>query len=136
MAAAVARVVRWGSMGLALLVVLVQPVLADGTSIATNAEIAHLMQFVRTSNCQFYRNGSWYSSQDAHDHLLKKVKYLREETAIPNAEYVVQEIATRSSMSGELYQIRCQDTLIVECRRWLTDELKRFRASVSARGKH
>lgn len=103
------------------------PALAADESPATTAEIAHLMTFIRTSNCEFLRNGAWHSPQAAHDHITKKLKYIRYRDTLRDAEQFIEMAATRSSMSGELYQVRCPAIPVQECRRWLLDELGRLR---------
>ena len=103
------------------------PAWADGEAPATNAEIAHLMQFIRSSGCEFQRNGSWYAPADAHDHIARKLNHMRDRSTIPSAEAFIQEAATRSSISGESYQVRCPGAPLQECRDWLRAELGRAR---------
>ena len=40
-------------------------------------EIAMLLDALGTSDCRFYRNGSWHSASDAQAHLTRKYEYLR-----------------------------------------------------------
>lgn len=111
-----------------LLAVSAERAFASGETTTTNAEIAHLMKFLRSSGCDFNRNGSWYVPAEAHDHILKKLDYLRGRATIPSAEYFIRDAASRSSMSGKLYQVRCPGTPVQECRTWLSDELKLLRS--------
>ena len=112
-----------------LLLLLTRSVLAGGETATTNAEIAHLLGFIRTSSCDFYRNGDWHSAKAAHGHISKKLDYLRERETIKDAEQFIHLAATHSSMSGEVYQIRCPGAPQQECHRWLQDELSHFRKS-------
>ncbi len=116
---------RWGL--LLMLAAFAGAVRAEGESALTNFEIAHLMRFIRASSCDFYRNGSWYPSTEAHDHIQRKLDYIRARSTIPNAEYFIQEAATKSSMSGDVYQVRCPGTAVNECKGWLLNELQRLR---------
>lgn len=60
--------------------------LTTGAAIAAAAptqaqgEIKHLLAFVQASGCRFNRSGTWYSSQDARQHLQMKYEYLSKET--------------------------------------------------------
>ena len=100
---------------------------ANGEASATNAEIAHLLQFIRSSGCEFQRNGNWYAPDDAHDHIDRKLNHLRDRSTIPSADAFIQEAATRSSSSGQPYQVRCPGAPLQECRDWLRTELGRAR---------
>lgn len=122
---------RRGSVAIMLLALLVEPAFAFGETAVTNAEIGRLMTSLRSSSCEFNRNGSWHASRDAHDHILKKLNYVRGRTTIPNAEYFIREVATRSSFSDKPYLVRCRGTPVRECHGWLMDELSRTRASAS-----
>ena len=124
-----ARCTRTACAGFAAAWLLLSAVVATAAeeSSATRAEITHLMKYLRTCGCEFNRNGSWHPALVAHDHILNKLNYLRGRGEIPNAEYFIEEAATRSSMSGEAYQIRCPGKPVLESRQWLLDELKRVR---------
>jgi len=41
------------------------------------SEIDHPLGSLGSSNCRFYRNGTWYNASDAQAHLTKKYEYLR-----------------------------------------------------------
>src|SRR5262249_2481552 len=43
---------------------------------AARREIAHLMDYLAHSGCQFKRNGSWYGPAQAVDHINGKYAYL------------------------------------------------------------
>jgi len=105
--------------------------LASGESAATNAEIIHLMGFIRASKCEFLRNGSWHASDRAYDHIQRKLDYIRDRDLIRDGEQFIEQAASRSSLTGEAYQVRCPGAPMQECRRWLLDELHRFRKSTA-----
>lgn len=113
---------------LASMAILTQSALAQGEAATTRSEIDHLMTFIQSSGCEFNRNGTWYPSSAAHEHILKKLNYIRDRTTIPSAEYFIQEAASRSSMGDRMmYQIRCNNSPVQECRGWLMGELNKSR---------
>lgn len=89
-------------------------------------EITQLLDFVEHSGCQFIRNGSGYPAAEARAHLQKKLDYLENKDMVSSAEDFIERAATKSSMSGQRYQVDCpagkQDASA-----WLNDELKRLR---------
>ena len=96
---------------------------------ATQAEIAHLLSYLESSGCQFYRNGSWYDGREARAHLEQKMNYLGSRSLIGTAENFIDRAATASSVSGDTYLVRCASTRPMESRAWLRTELERFRAT-------
>ena len=91
-------------------------------------EINTLLVDVGTSGCEFYRNGSWYDSKRAQSHLHLKYQALAARDQIASAEDFISRVATRSSLSGNAYLIRCPDTPVQPCGQWLRDQLLRNRA--------
>ena len=63
-------------------------------------EILHLFEYLKKSNCEFNRNGSWYSSAEAAKHLEIKYRYLIKKGLVNTAEQFIDRTASRSSMSG------------------------------------
>lgn len=90
-------------------------------------EILHLFDYLEKSNCEFNRNGSWYSPQEAVQHIERKYQWLVNRGMVNTAEQFIERAASRSSMSGEPYLVRCGDTKPIESSEWFTDELKKFR---------
>jgi hypothetical protein len=90
-------------------------------------EIRHLFEYLKKSNCEFSRNGSWYSPDAAVKHLKTKYRYLMRKGLINTAEQFIEHAASRSSISGQSYLVRCTDSRPVHSSDWFTDELKRFR---------
>lgn len=88
------------------------------------SEIDHLLNFVATSSCTFVRNGTEYPSDKAREHLASKYQFAG--SKITTADEFIKYLATESSMSGELYHVKCKgvDKLSGV---WLSDELARFR---------
>jgi len=91
-------------------------------------EIEGLLSRIGTSDCQFYRNGIWYKGAEAQTHLKKKYTYLHERGLAETAEEFIANAATKSSISGEFYQIKCGSQSPVSSSQWLRGELQRMRA--------
>jgi len=92
------------------------------------AEIAHLLGFVRNSKCVFIRNGQAYESRDAEIHIKRKYRHFKDD--ISSAEDFIDLAATRSTLSGQVYTVRCGD-LEIPSSTWLLTELDAFRRRVS-----
>jgi hypothetical protein len=91
-------------------------------------EINYLLGFVESSGCEFYRNGSWYDSKRAQAHLRDKYEMLAAADKINTAEDFIEKAATKSSLSGRSYQVRCGGGEAVTSNQWLRDVLTRYRA--------
>ena len=91
-------------------------------------EIAHLMSYLEGSGCEFNRNGSWYGTAEAVDHINQKYEYLVNKGLVTTAEDFIARAASESSMSGRPYQVRCAGAAPVESGAWLKSELVRYRA--------
>jgi hypothetical protein len=87
------------------------------------------MGFIGDSGCEFYRNGSWHDSKAAETHLREKYAMLAASDRIRSSEDFIEQIATKSSLSGRPYQIRCGGGEAVTTNQWLYGVLARFRAS-------
>ncbi len=94
---------------------------------AMRSEVAHLLDSVGGSHCQFNRNGSWYEAAEARAHLQKKFDYLDQRKQVGTAEDFIGRAATSSSISGKAYQIRCPGAAPVDSAAWLGTELARYR---------
>lgn len=92
----------------------------------TKDEIDHLLQYVATSSCTFVRNGSEYPAGKARDHLESKYRFVA--GRISSAEDFIRYLATKSSLSGEPYHVKCGKTDALSGA-WLTAELARYRNS-------
>ena len=108
-------------------------VYADPPEPNAAVEIESLLSTIGTCGCQFYRNGIWYSGAEAQAHLKKKYSYLHEKGMAETAEEFIANAATKSSVSGETYQIRCGNQTSVPSAQWLRDELRRLRAQPGIR---
>lgn len=96
---------------------------------SVQAEVNFLLGYVEGSGCAFYRNGTWYDSSAAQAHLRDKYRYLAARDLIDSAEDFIDRAATGSSLSGQVYQVRCNGGATVTSSQWLRDELARLRKS-------
>lgn len=92
-------------------------------------EIAHLFVHLRASRCEFNRNGTWYSAERAVAHLRRKYEYLRNKHGIASAEDFIEGAATRSSVTGRPYRVRCGDGVEQPSSRSFAQALADFRAT-------
>ena len=89
------------------------------------ARIQRLLQYVEAQRqVKFIRNGTAYSSQEAAQFLRAKLDKMGEHVA--TAAQFIDQIASRSSTSGEAYLIRFADGRTVPAAQFLGDELKRI----------
>ena len=93
----------------------------------TASEVAHLFSVLEQSNCQFYRNGSWYSSAKASAHLRRKYNYLLKDRLVTSAETFIDLAASKSSMSGRPYLVKCPGSAPIESNSWFRAKLAEFR---------
>lgn len=97
------------------------------TDATTAKEIQHLMRYLESSGCEFYRNGSWYDSSRAAAHLQRKYEYLLKRKLVPSAEAFIERAASTSSASNKPYRVRCNGQPEAMSADWFRAELERFR---------
>jgi hypothetical protein len=97
---------------------------------SADSEITALLDKLEHSNCQFQRNGSWYTGAEARQHLEMKYKYLRDKGVVTNTEAFIDQAASASSMSGQAYQVRCSGAREVQSASWLREQLQAYRSSL------
>jgi hypothetical protein len=90
----------------------------------TEIEIKHIIEYIENSKCTFIRNGKEYNTKEALVHIQNKYEYTKR--WIKSAEDFIKYTATKSSVSGRPYTVRCDGRKIL-CAEWLSEELKRFR---------
>ena len=97
----------------------------DEMPAAESARVERLIQYVESrTDVSFVRNGTAYSSSDAGTFLRGKMKQMGEQ--VTTAQQFIDQIASRSSTSGEPYMIRHADGRTEQASRFLGDELKRM----------
>ena len=117
---------------LTMLVLLWAGATPAATPALTQLEIDSLLADVGESGCEFYRNGTWYDARRARAHLHMKYQSLAGGDQIASAEDFIARVATRSSFSGEPYQIRCRGSTAEVFAAWLLEKLLRSRAKGAA----
>jgi hypothetical protein len=116
-------------LGLAL-----APVARAAPPAIAQTEISYLLGFIENSACEFFRNGSWYDGKKAAAHLRDKYEMLATGDGIQTAEDFIEQAATKSSLSGQPYEVRCSGDKAVTTNQWLRDILARYRAPRLRRG--
>lgn len=94
-------------------------------------EIEQLLSRLADSDCQFLRNGTWYGPERARQHLLKKLRYLRDRRAVVSAEEFIAVAASASSISGKPYAVQCAGQAQIASAEWLHEQLVQLRATGS-----
>ena len=94
-----------------------------------NTEIAHLLEYVKTTECKYIRNGTSHNGTEAVSHIKKKYNYYTKD--ISSAEDFIRLSATKSTLSGSKYYIKCAGLPKVESGQWLLKELDRYRKKES-----
>ncbi len=99
---------------------------------ADRAEIDALLSRLATSTCEFYRNGSWHSAAEAKSHLLGKLRYLEDKGMVQSTEQFIELGASKSSVSGEPYLVKCANGSVVSSSAWLRSQLQAMRSAERA----
>jgi hypothetical protein len=100
---------------------------AAATPATAPAEVEYLLGAVANSGCEFNRNGQWYDPQTASAHLRAKYNALVALGRLVAATDFIDEVATKSSISGRVYLIRCAGAEPVPTNQWLREALARYR---------
>ena len=89
------------------------------------ARIERLIQYVEAQNqAKFVRNGTAYSCQEAARFL--RAKFDKMDEHVGTAAQFIDQIASRSSTSGQAYLIRFPDGRTVPAAQFIADELRRI----------
>jgi len=100
---------------------------------AARVEVTALLKVLADSDCEFYRNGSWYAGPKAASHLLRKLEYLEDKDMLTDVDSFIELAASKSSMSGETYQVRCPGKAPLPSADWLNQRLDVLRDSAGER---
>lgn len=111
----------------ALFVALVLPATTCGAAPDSLILIEHLLMFVERSGCTFIRNGAEHTPEDAARHMKKKYDYFREKIHSP--EDFIALTATKSTMTGKPYLVRCGSSDTILAADWLKQELEVYRTN-------
>ncbi len=96
-------------------------------SAAAQGEINVLLRAVGDSGCAVLRGSSVHTAAEAQRHLNMKYEYLATRSLLTSTEDFIDKAATRSSMTGEAYAIRCGELAPVPTGAWLRARLHRMR---------
>lgn len=113
-----------------LLVLLLPLVLAHAARADTVAEreVEALIVALERSQCEFYRNGSWYGSARAASHLRRKFEHFVDRGMLASAEDFIARGASASSFSGTQYRVRCAGAAEQPSAQWLREQLRLARS--------
>jgi hypothetical protein len=92
-------------------------------------EIAGLIRVLGESGCRFARNGRWHDAAQARAHLQRKYDWARKRGMDGTAENFIERAASRSSLSGRPYRVRCPGRPEVDAHDWFSEQLERLRAA-------
>jgi hypothetical protein len=99
-----------------------------GPSLTEDAKIRLLIDRLRNlKGASFIRNGSVHGAAKAAEHLETKWNYAKDE--IDSASEFIDEIASRSSMTGNAYRIRFSNGTETNARTYLEGELEKVERS-------
>ena len=82
---------------------------------------------LEASGCEFNRNDRWYSGERARSHLEKKLAYVEKSASVKTAEGFIFLAASKSSVTGLAYQVRCGGRAPVASAAWLLQQLDELR---------
>ena len=101
---------------------------AAPVSPTTLSEIAHLLDYVEKSGCEFFRNGTWYTdAKTIRGHVEMKYHYFMDKGKIASAEDFIKWSATKSELSGRPYMVKCGEGPDMPMSYWMARELDRYR---------
>ncbi len=103
------------------------PALAWASPSLLDTTISYLLDYVSSSSCVFVRNGKEHDPEAAAEHMRKKYQWQRRQISTP--EKFIELAATRSSMTGQPYLVKCPDSAERHIADWLTDALLAYRES-------
>jgi hypothetical protein len=91
-------------------------------------EALSLLDTVSQSECQFSRNGNWYTAKQGAHHLKTKLKYIESKMYLQNTEQFIEYGATNSSFSGQPYWVKCGTQTPIKSGEWLMEQLQEMRS--------
>ena len=113
-----------------ILLLVVMMVTLTGTAQAEvppdqQAEVAHLLQFVKNSPCRVNRNGSLHQGAEATAHIQKKYDYFSKK--VKTTEDFIEYSASKSTLSKKDYTVLCDGQEPIRTKDWLLQELETYR---------
>jgi hypothetical protein len=80
-------------------------------------EIETLLKKIESSNVIFIRNGNQYTAEEAADHLRSKLEHANGK--IKTRKDFIDQLATKSSLTGEFYLVQLKDGSKIKAADWL-----------------
>ena len=117
---------------LVLLAVLLPAAAQAAPSAVAQREIQGLMDALSASSCEFQRNGTWHGRDEARKHLQRKYDYLLKRNLADTAEQFIERAASKSSISGRAYQVRCPGQPVQPAASWFRTKLDALRGSAAS----
>ena len=96
-------------------------------SAQTGREVEQLFVALKQSGCTFYRNGSWHEADEAGAHLRRKYDYLLKKGHVASTEAFIDLAASKSSMSGKPYLVKCGSAAPMQSKLWFNGKLRELR---------
>ena len=93
-------------------------------------EVDYLIAFVSKTPCQIDRNWTLHSGPEALEHIQQKYDYFRDD--ISTTEEFIEYSASKSTMTGRDYLLKCKGQSSLKTRDWLLQELQTYRAQHKA----
>jgi hypothetical protein len=116
-------------MGLYLICVLMwgPAVLAESPGGANHVSetIQYLLDFVKASECIFFRNNKAHTAGDAAAHMQRKYEHFKDDIKTP--EDFIRLTATKSLMTGKPYYVKLKDGQKISSEAWLMQALEDYR---------
>ncbi len=92
------------------------------SSDSLDTRIEQLISSIETSGCSFIRNGKTYGAKEGVAHMKKKYHYFRDNIA--SVEQFIEHAATKSLLSGKLYQVQCGTDAPQHSADWVSDRAR------------
>jgi len=118
---------RWTNSLFIILIVLSSASYAADSRYTMEKEIQHLFDHLQNSQCEFNRNGTWYTAEEAVEHIHTKYQFLMKKGLIDSTEQFIDRAASESSLSGKPYMVKCAASEPIKSSVWFKNELRRFR---------
>lgn len=90
--------------------------------------IEFLIESVAQLDAVFVRNSTEHSPEEAAEHLEIKLRYVMSRVNLSTftAEQFVEQVASKSSLTGKPYMIHFSNGISVPAKDWLLNQLKNF----------
>jgi len=98
---------------------------AADVPVEQQAEVEHLINYLKESGCHMVRNNKPYNGKDGASHVRRKYNHFR--NRISSTEEFIEYAATKSVMSGEYYEVQCPGEETMRSQDWLLMELQAYR---------